>query len=176
MGYMLGYITVSDEIKDDSSEAIAALKKAGVAHTVMLTGDQRDEAQRVANALKLDTYKAELLPGEKLEALEQLMEGQEGGKVAFVGDGINDAPVLARADVGIAMGALGSDVAIETADVVIMTDSPAKVPQAIRIGRRTRKIVYQNIVMAFVVKGIFILMGIWGLAGMWQAVFADVGV
>ena len=175
-GQYIGYLTVSDEIKADSVQAIIDLKHAGIHLTAMLTGDQYDEARRVAETLALDEYKAELLPDQKLLAVEELLGDREKGKVAFVGDGINDAPVLARADVGIAMGALGSDAAIETADVVIMTDSPAKVSQAIRIARRTRTIVYQNIMMAFVVKGLFILLGIWGLAGMWQAVFADVGV
>lgn len=173
----IGYLTVTDRLKTDAADTIKDLRNlVGVENIVMLTGDQADEAERVAGVLGLDAYKAELLPGEKLVALEEMLEDHEFGNVAFVGDGINDAPVLARADVGIAMGALGSDAAIDTADVVIMTDSPSKVTEAIEIGRRTRRIVYQNILMAFVVKGLFILLGIWGLAGMWQAVFGDVGV
>ena len=172
-----GYILIADRIKEDAARAIASLKQAGVTETVMLTGDNRVTAQSVANKLGLDTYKAELLPEDKLEAIEQyLRNSDKKSKVAFVGDGINDAPVIARADVGIAMGALGSDAAIETADVVLMTDSPSKVAEAMGIACKTHQIVWQNIILAMVVKGVFILLGAWGIATLWEAVFADVGV
>ena len=176
-GKYAGYILISDKIKEDAAEAIAQLKKAGVTETVMLTGDNRVVAQSVANQLGLDTYKAELLPEDKVKAIEQyLRKSDKKSKVAFVGDGINDAPVIARADVGIAMGALGSDAAIETADVVLMTDAPSKVAEAISIGRKTHSIVWQNIILAMAVKGVFILLGALGIATLWEAVFADVGV
>jgi Cd2+/Zn2+-exporting ATPase len=126
--------------------------------------------------LNLDDYRAELLPEDKVSAIETLLADGHAGKLAFVGDGINDAPVIARADVGIAMGALGSDAAIETADVVLMTDAPSKVAEAIQLGKRTRKIIFQNIALALGIKGIFILLGAFGVASMWEAVFADVGV
>jgi Cd2+/Zn2+-exporting ATPase len=172
-----GYILIADRIKEDAARAIAQLKQAGVAETVMLTGDNRVVARNVADKLGLDTYKAELLPEDKVEAIEEyLYKSNKKSKVAFVGDGINDAPVIARADVGMAMGALGSDAAIETADVVLMTDAPSKVAEAIGIARKTHTIVCQNIILAMAVKGLFILLGAIGIATLWEAVFADVGV
>jgi len=176
-GEYKGYIVIADEIKPDAIMAIRNLKALGVEKTVMLTGDSQGVADRVAKALGIDEYQAQLLPEDKASALEKVLK-QVGnkGKVAFVGDGINDAPVIARADVGIAMGGLGSDAAIETADVVIMTDSPAKVAEAIQVGRKTHQIVWQNIIFAMVIKAVFIVLGIFGVATMWEAVFADVGV
>ncbi|MBE9019876.1 cadmium-translocating P-type ATPase [Chroococcidiopsidales cyanobacterium LEGE 13417] len=172
-----GYIVIADELKDDAFQAIQALKKQGVEQTVMLTGDNRAVAERVAQNLGLDSYYAELLPEGKVEAIEKLiLQSGKNSKVVFVGDGINDAPVIARADVGMAMGGLGSDAAIETADVVIMTDAPSKVAEAIKTGKKTRQIVWQNIILAMSVKGVFILLGAFGLATLWEAVFADVGV
>jgi Cd2+/Zn2+-exporting ATPase len=172
-----GYILIADRIKEDAAIAIAQLKQTGVTETVMLTGDNRVVAKNVADKLGLDTYKAELLPEDKVEAIEQyLRKSNKKSKVAFVGDGINDAPVIARADVGMAMGALGSDAAIETADVVLMTDAPSKVAEAIGIARKTHTIVWQNIILAMAVKGLFILLGAIGIATLWEAVFADVGV
>lgn len=170
-----GYIVISDKIKFDAVQAIKSLKKLGVEKIMMLTGDNQTVAQRVAENLGLDDYKAELLPEDKVNEIEKLLN-KNGGKVAFVGDGINDAPVIARADVGMAMGGMGSDAAIETADVVIMTDAPSKVAEAIQMGRKTRRIVWQNIGFALGVKGLFILLGIAGMATIWEAVFADVGV
>lgn len=172
-----GYIVISDEPKPDAVQAIKSLKALGVENVMMLTGDSKAVAKRVAQTLGVDSYQAELLPEDKVTAIEQLLRdvGQKG-KVAFVGDGINDAPVIARADVGMAMGGLGSDAAIETADVVIMTDAPSKVAEAMQVARKTHSIVWQNIIFALVVKGIFIALGIFGLATMWEAVFADVGV
>ena len=172
-----GYIVIADELKDDAIRAIQALKKLGVERIVMLTGDNQAVAESVAQKLGLDSYEAGLLPEGKVDAIEKLLS--QSGKdnlVVFVGDGINDAPVIARADVGMAMGGLGSDAAIETADVVIMTDAPSKVAEAIQIGRKTHQIVWQNIIFAMSVKGVFIALGIFGLATMWEAVFADVGV
>ncbi|HID11285.1 MAG TPA: cadmium-translocating P-type ATPase [Candidatus Latescibacteria bacterium] len=172
-----GYIVIADELKEDALRAIRALKGLGVEKIAMLTGDSKEVAESVARRLGLDSYLAELLPEEKVAAVEKLLgEAEEDDKVTFVGDGINDAPVIARADVGIAMGGLGSDAAIETADVVIMTDAPSKVAEAIEIGRKTHKIVWENIGLAFAVKGVFIVLGVLGLATMWEAVFADVGV
>ncbi len=172
-----GYILIADRIKEDAARAIAHLKQAGVTQTGMLTGDNQIVAKNVANQLGLDTYRAELLPEDKVEAIEQyLRKSDKKSKVAFVGDGINDAPVITRADIGIAMGALGSDAAIETADVVLMTDVPSKVAEAIGIARKTHQIVWQNIILAMLVKGVFILLGILGVATLWEAVFADVGV
>ena len=176
-GQYQGCILISDELKPDSKAAITALKQAGVEKIVMLTGDDTRIAQAVAQELELDAYYAQLLPNEKVEILEKLDENKRpGSKLAFVGDGINDAPVLARADIGIAMGGLGSDAAIEAADVVLMTDEPGKLVEAIRVAKETRKIVVQNIVFALGVKGIFLVLGALGLAGMWEAVFGDVGV
>lgn len=176
-GEYAGYLKIADELKPDALAAIASLKKLGITHTVMLTGDRQSVAGEISWELGLDEYQAELLPEDKLAALERIF-AQAGGKdrVMVVGDGINDAPMIARADVGVAMGGLGSDAAIETADVVIMNDSPAKLVEAIQIGHKTRQIVWQNIIFALVVKGIFIGMGIFGVATMWEAVFADVGV
>lgn len=172
-----GYITISDEPKPDAVQAIKSLKTLGVENVVMLTGDSQTVAKRVAQTLGVDSYQAELLPEDKVTAIEKLLrEVGKKGKVAFVGDGINDAPVIARADVGMAMGGLGSDAAIETADVVIMTDAPSKVAEAMQVARKTHSIVWQNIIFALVVKAIFIVLGIFGLASMWEAVFADVGV
>ncbi|BAY26971.1 cadmium-translocating P-type ATPase [Calothrix sp. NIES-2100] len=173
----VGYIAIADELKSDAREAIQKLKRIGVRKTVMLTGDNQAIASHVAQQLGIDSYEAELLPEEKVSAIEKLLStAQQHGKVAFIGDGINDAPVIARADVGMAMGGLGSDAAIETADVVIMTDSPLKVAEAIEIARKTRTIVWQNIIFALVIKSVFIGLGIFGIATMWEAVFADVGV
>lgn len=170
-----GYIVIADELKDDAVQAIQALKAQGVEQTVMLTGDNQTVAARVAQKLRLDAYFAELLPEGKVAAIEKLLSAGNH-KIAFVGDGINDAPVIARSDVGIAMGGLGSDAAIETADVVLMTDAPSQVAEAIHIGKKTNKIVWQNIIFAMTIKGVFIALGTFGLATMWEAVFADVGV
>ncbi|MDK2965765.1 heavy metal translocating P-type ATPase [Lacrimispora sp.] len=172
-----GCVVISDEVKEDSRNAIVALKERGVRKTVMLTGDNPQIAEAIAKELKLDEFYGGLLPENKVEKVEML-DGQKSKnkKLAFVGDGINDAPVLARADVGIAMGGLGSDAAIEAADVVLMTDEPSKLADAIDIARFTKRIVWQNIILALGVKGIFLLLGAMGLASMWEAVFADVGV
>ena len=169
-----GYIIIADELKPDAAEAVRSLKQLGMNPVMMLTGDSKAVAERVARSIGLDTFQAELLPEDKVTALENVM--QSGIKTAFIGDGINDAPVIARADVGLAMGGLGSDAAIETADVVIMTDAPSKVAEAIQIGRKTHRIVIQNIVLAMAIKGLFILLGIFGVVTLWEAVFADVGV
>ena len=171
-----GYLVIEDALKTDAKDAISALHNQGVSRVEMLTGDQKDIAQKISEELSLDNYRSELLPHDKLSWVEKIMTENHNGKVAFVGDGINDAPALARSDVGIAMGAMGSDAAIETADVVLMTDAPSKVAEAINIGKRTRKIVMQNIIFAFIVKALFILLGIFGVASMWEAVFGDVGV
>ncbi|MBU7582551.1 MAG: cadmium-translocating P-type ATPase [Nostoc sp. TH1S01] len=172
-----GYIIIADELKADAQAAIHALKKIGVERTVMLTGDNQAIAAKIAQQIGIDSYIAELLPEEKVAAIEKLISTHtKHDKVAFVGDGINDAPVIARADVGMAMGGLGSDAAIETADIVIMTDAPSKVATAIQIARKTRQIVWQNISFALAIKTAFIGLGIFGVATMWEAVFADVGV
>lgn len=172
-----GYIVISDEVKEDSAQAIKELKKAGVKKTVMLTGDNKNVGEKVGKILNLDEVYAELLPDNKVEKLEQLEAAKsKNGKIVFVGDGINDAPVLARADIGIAMGGVGSDAAIEAADVIIMTDEPSKIASAIKIAKKTRKIVVQNIVFALGVKLIILALGAFGIATMWEAVFADVGV
>lgn len=172
-----GFIVISDELKEDSKRAIQELRKLGVKKLVMLTGDNKAIGEKIGQQLGLDEVYSELLPHQKVEKLEML-EGREGrkGKLVFVGDGINDAPVLTRADIGIAMGGIGSDAAIEAADVVIMTDEPSKIASAIRIAKRTKTIVWQNIIFAFAVKGIVLVLGAGGLATMWEAVFADVGV
>lgn len=172
-----GYIIIADKVKDDSALAIKKLKESGINKTVMLTGDNKNVGEKVANQLGIDKVYTELLPGDKVEKLEELFnEKTQKGKLAFVGDGINDAPVLARADIGIAMGGLGSDAAIEAADVVIMTDEPSKIATAMKISRKTLRIVKQNIVFALVIKiGVLALSAI-GIATMWEAVFADVGV
>lgn len=175
--YYAGYIVIADTAKPDAAQAIRSLKNLGVSIVMMLTGDSEDVAQRMARSLGVDRYQAELLPEDKVAAVEQLLTSTHPhGTVAFVGDGINDAPVIARADVGIAMGGLGSDAAIETADVVLMTDSPAKVAEAIQIARKTRRIVWQNILLAMGIKAVFIVLGAIGVATLWEAVFADVGV
>jgi len=172
-----GYIVIADELKEDAAQAVRALRQLGVEKIVMLTGDSQAVAQTIAWKLGLDAYEAELLPEEKVEAIEQILhQVGQSHKVVFVGDGINDAPVIARADIGMAMGGLGSDAAIETADVVIMADAPSKVAEAIQVGRQTRRIVLQNIGFALAIKGLFILLGIVGVATLWEAVFADVGV
>jgi Cd2+/Zn2+-exporting ATPase len=170
-----GYIIISDSLKKDAIVAIENLKTKKI-QTVMLTGDNQYAAQAFAKKLGIDRFYAELLPEDKVKHIEQLIDENKEGKVAFVGDGINDAPVLARADVGIAMGALGSDAAIETADVVLMTDSPSKVALAIDVAKTTRKIVWQNIYFAMGVKLAFIVLGVFGIASMWEAVFGDMGV
>lgn len=172
----LGYIVISDVIKEDSSAAIKALKKLSV-KTVMLTGDNPDTAEKTAEILGLDEYHAHLMPEDKVEKLEELIaKKQQNRSVIFVGDGINDAPVLTRADVGIAMGGLGSDAAIEAADAVIMDDSPSKIALAVSVARKTMSIVKQNIVFALLIKALFLILGAVGLMSMWGAVFADVGV
>ena len=177
-GVYAGHIVINDRIKEDSAEAIAKLQKLGVAKTVMLTGDRRAVAEHVANTLGLSDYHAELLPADKVEQISSLKSqtSDSKSKLAFVGDGINDAPVLARADVGIAMGGLGSDAAIEAADVVLMDDKPSKIAEAIRIARRTLVIARQNVCFAIGVKVAVLLLAAFGLATMWLAVFADVGV
>lgn len=172
-----GAIIISDEIKSDSRRAVKELRAAGVKKLVMLTGDSKATGEKIGRDLELDAVYTELLPDQKVEMLEVLEKDKSSkGKLIFVGDGINDAPVLARADVGIAMGGLGSDAAIEAADVVLMTDEPSKIVSAIRIAKRTRRIVWQNIVFALTVKGLVLLLGAGGIATMWEAVFADVGV
>lgn len=176
-GRYLGHIIITDTIKPEAAEAIAQLKKAGVRRTVMLTGDNEKNAVSVAESLGIDEVKARLLPDEKVAAIENLMEdARRLGITAFAGDGINDAPVLTRADIGIAMGAMGSDAAIEAADIVLMDDNLLKLPQAIRISSRTMRIAKENIALALTVKFLIIGLGAFGLAGMWAAVFADVGV
>ena len=172
-----GCIIISDEIKADSKDAIAALKAKGIRKTVMLTGDNSQIAGDIAAELNMDEYYAGLLPGEKVEKMESLAgQKRTKGKIAFVGDGINDAPVLARADVGIAMGGLGSDAAIEAADVVLITDEPSKLVEAIGVAGFTKRIVWQNIIAALGIKAVFLVLGALGVASMWEAVFADVGV
>ncbi len=176
-GRFLGALLIEDEVKPDAAAAIRDLKASGVKKTVMLTGDANAVGQKVAGQLGLDAAYTELLPGDKVEHMERLLaETSETGKLAFVGDGINDAPVLARADIGIAMGGLGSDAAIEAADIVIMTDEPSKIAVAMRISRKTLGIVKQNIVFALGVKFLVLFLGAIGMANMWAAVFADVGV
>lgn len=176
-GAYLGYVLISDEIKVDSPEAVKGLKRLGVKKTVMLSGDARSVAEQTAAQIGLDEVYAELLPGDKVTKMEELMKTKSPkGQLLFVGDGINDAPVLAQADVGIAMGGLGSDAAIEAADIVLMDDHPSKLLTAIRIARKTLSIVKQNIVFALGVKAIILALGAFGMANMWEAVFADVGV
>lgn len=176
-GAYAGYVLISDVIKEQSKAAIAALKREGVKKTVMLTGDSRQVAEHVAAELGLDEVKSELLPADKVAAVEELLAGKEKREnLAFVGDGINDAPVLSRADIGVAMGALGSDAAIEAADIVLMDDNPWKLAQAMQISRKCLRIVYENIVFALTVKAVCLVLGAIGLASMWLAIFADVGV
>ncbi|MBD2316530.1 heavy metal translocating P-type ATPase [Phormidium tenue] len=171
-----GYIQIADELKGDADQAIKSLKQQGI-YTVMLTGDRDNVAKIIAERLGVNRYYADLLPEGKVDVLDKLLKNvKKGEKVAFVGDGINDAPVLARSDVGIAMGGLGSDAAIETADVVLMTDAPSKVSEAIVIGQKTHLIVLQNIYLAMGIKGLFIVLGSFGVANMWEAIFADVGM
>ncbi|MGI0534381.1 cadmium-translocating P-type ATPase [Bacillus pfraonensis] len=176
-GAYAGYIVISDEVKEDSKQAIQKLKELGIKKTVMLTGDAKLVGEAVGKELGLDEVHAELLPQQKVEEIEKIDAAKQAKeKVAFVGDGINDTPVLARADVGIAMGGLGSDAAIEAADIVIMTDEPSKIATAVKIAKRTRNIVWQNIIFALGVKGLVLLLGAFGIATMWEAVFSDVGV
>lgn len=178
-GKYLGYIVISDEIKNGVTDAMTDLRKNGVSSLVMLTGDRKNIAEKVASSVGIDTVYSQLMPGDKVDKVEELIAAEDKkskGKLAFVGDGINDAPVLSRADVGIAMGGLGSDAAIEAADVVIMDDMLSKIAKAIGISRRTIRIVRQNIVFALGVKGIFLVLGALGFANLWEAVFADVGV
>ena len=170
----LGHIVINDQLKPDAPEAIAALKRLGVKQSVLLTGDRQKVAEAVAKELGVDDLRAELLPAQKVEEVERLL--QSGAKLAFVGDGINDAPVLARADVGIAMGAMGSDAAIESADVVLMDDKPSRLPLAVKIARKTMRIVRENIGFALAVKFVILALGALGIADMWLAVFGDVGV
>ncbi|MEP0674588.1 MAG: HAD-IC family P-type ATPase, partial [Nonlabens ulvanivorans] len=174
-GKFAGYVTIADELKEDAHQAIKEIRASGIIKIIMLSGDKDSITQQVAKELGIDWAKGGLLPEDKLNEVEKL-KAQPGTKVAFIGDGINDAPVLAASDVGIAMGGLGSDVAIETADVIIQNDQPSKIARAIKIGRSTRSIVWQNIVLAFGVKIIVLILGAGGLATMWEAVFADVGV
>jgi len=173
----VGYIIIGDELKGDAQKAIEELKDMGDLKTVMLTGDNEQVAGYVSDRLGIDVYHAELLPEDKVKKLIGIKaSAKKRDKVAFVGDGINDAPVIAQSDIGIAMGKFGSDIAIDSADVVLMTDSPSKVPEAIKISKKTRKIVYQNIILALAIKLVFVALGIAGIADMWEAVFADVGV
>ena len=176
-GEYAGHIVISDELKPDAAEAVASLKRAGVRKTVMLTGDAKAVGESVAKELGIDEVHTGLLPGDKVDRVEALLrEKSERGKLAFVGDGINDAPVLSRADIGIAMGALGSDAAIEAADIVLMDDKPSKLAEAMKISKRTLRIVRQNIVFALAVKAAVLVLSAFGLSNMWEAVFADVGV
>jgi len=177
-GVYAGYIVISDEVKEDARWAVERLREMGIKRQIMLTGDSKEVAEAVSRELGLDEYHAELLPYQKVEKVEELLREKERERdlLSFVGDGINDAPVLMRADIGIAMGALGSDAAIEASDVVLMSDEPSKICEAVEIAKRTRGIVWQNIVFALGVKGGFLTIGALGMATMWEAVFADVGV
>lgn len=187
-GVLAGRIRLADQVKPGALDGVRRLRHAGVSRIVMLTGDASHVAQQVASEVGIDEYRADLLPGQKVEALETIMNEQavcergrelgrrKMGAVAFVGDGINDAPALTRADVGIAMGGLGSDAAIEAADVVIMDDNPARIADAIEIARRTHRVVVENIVFSLAVKAAVLALGAMGIASMWSAVFADVGV
>ena len=176
-GVYTGYMVIADVVKEQSAKAIAALKSAGIKKTVMLTGDNHAAAMKAASALFIDEVKSELLPEDKVNQVEALLQRKNPkSTLVFVGDGINDAPVLSRADIGIAMGAMGSDAAIEAADIVLMDDNPEKIPQAISLSRKCMRIVYENIVFALGVKGICLILGAVGIANMWLAIFADVGV
>ena len=176
-GEYAGHIVISDILKPHAKEVIAELKKAGVEKTVMLTGDAKRVAEQVAQSLGIDEVYSELLPADKVSKVEELLSVKsEKDKLAFVGDGINDAPVLTRADIGIAMGAMGSDAAIEAADVVLMDDDPLKISKAIKISRKCLRIVYQNIIFALIIKFACLGLGAIGIAIMWFAIFADVGV
>jgi Cd2+/Zn2+-exporting ATPase len=178
---LAGYFIISDEIKDDTEKAIRDLRRSGITDLYMLTGDSYKIAKSIANNLKLKNFYAELMPEDKVIKLEEIMYHEQGkenktGSTIFVGDGVNDAPVLAMADIGISMGDIGTDAAIETADIVIMNDSLSKIPEAIKIAMKTRNIIMQNITFALVVKVSFLFLGAIGVASMWEAVFADVGV
>lgn len=175
-GEYAGHLLIADAIREDAEQTISRLRELGVKRMVMLSGDREPAVREVAERLGLDGFHAELLPDQKLEIVEELLADSHRGKLAVVGDGINDAPILARADVGVAMGGLGSDAAIEAADVVLMTDEPAKLATGIETARLTERIVWQNISLAFSAKGIVMLLGLFGLASIWQAIFADVGV
>ena len=176
-GVYAGHILISDLMKPHAKEAVEALKRAGIKKTVMLTGDRKQVAEQVAAELGIDEVYSELLPADKVVKVEELLgKKKEKEKLAFVGDGINDAPVLSRADIGIAMGALGSDAAIEAADIVLMDDDPLKISKAIRISRKCLRIVYENIYFAIGIKIICLFLGAIGIANMWMAIFADVGV
>lgn len=175
-GNYAGYIVISDKLKQDSKQAIKSLNELGIKDTVMLTGDREITAKDIANKIGISKVYSELLPAQKVDKLEEISKQNKKGKLIFVGDGINDAPVLARADIGIAMGGAGSDAAVEAADIVIMNDEPSKIAEAIKIAKHTNKIVSQNIIFALLVKGIFLILGSLGFANMWFAVFADVGV
>ncbi|NLX92089.1 MAG: cadmium-translocating P-type ATPase [Firmicutes bacterium] len=178
-GVYAGYIVISDELKGDAKEAISRLKRLGIRKTVMLSGDDKTVVEKISREIGIDAYFAELLPGDKVQMVEELekeIKHRHKQKLAFVGDGINDAPVITRADIGVAMGGLGSDAVIEAADIVLMEDAPSKLARAVEIARRTRRIVRENIYMALSVKAFFILLSTIGLAGIWEAVFADVGV
>ena len=176
-GKYAGHILISDILKPHAKEAIRELKKAGVTKTVMLTGDAKNVAEQVASELGIEEVYSELLPADKVTKVEELLEKKSAKeKLAFVGDGINDAPVLSRADIGIAMGALGSDAAIEAADIVLMDDDPLKIAKAIKISRKCLRIVYENIYFAIGIKVLCLVLGALGIANMWAAIFADVGV
>ena len=171
----LGYILITDKVKKTSAKAIEALKKEGVERCIMLSGDRNEVVQAVGNELKLDAVYGQLLPQQKVEKVEELLKTNRG-RLAFVGDGINDAPVLARADIGVAMGGIGSDAAIEAADVVLMKDDPLALAEAIAVSKRTKRILRQNIIFSLAVKGAVLLLTVFGLSTMWMGVFADVGV
>ena len=176
-GEYMGHIAISDVVKEDSEACVKAIKKLGVEKTVILTGDSQKVANAVGKELAIDEVYSQLMPGDKVEIVERLLnEKNKNSSLVFVGDGINDAPVISRADVGMAMGALGSDAAIESADIVLMDDKPSKLATAIRISKKTMGIVRQNIVFALAVKALVLILGALGIAGMWLAVFADVGV
>lgn len=176
-GKYAGHIVLGDVVKPTSKDAISDLHKSGITQTIMLTGDSRSVAEQTANELGIDKVFSELLPNDKVNQLENILRyAKEDNKVAFVGDGINDAPVLSRADIGIAMGAMGSDAAIEAADVVLMDDNPMKVGKAVRISRKCLRIIWENIILALGIKGICLILGVFGIVNMWLAIFADVGV
>ena len=172
-----GYIVIADEIKEDAKKTIKELKKNNISKTIMLTGDKKEVGESVAKKLGIDQVYTELLPDGKVEKMEKLLkETSQTGKLVFVGDGINDAPVLALSDIGIAMGGLGADSSIEAADIVIMTDEPSKIVNAIKISKKTMRIVKQNIIFAISIKVAVLILSAFGLSNMWEAVFADVGV
>lgn len=176
-GKYVGCIVISDKIKKGSAAALENLRKMGVGNIIMLTGDNEKTAASVADKLKIKKYYVSLLPQDKVAKFEEIVSGKKtGGTTAFVGDGINDAPTLARADIGIAMGALGSDAAIEAADVVLMTDEVSLIAKAVKTAKNTKRIVTQNIVMSLGIKLLFLILGIFGIATMWEAIFSDVGV